>query len=52
MYGEGAATDVTCQKWFVKFSAGDFSLGNTPWSSRPVKVERDQTETLFENNQC
>ena len=24
--GEGAVTDQTCQKWFVKFRAGDFSL--------------------------
>ena len=26
VYGEGAMTDWTCQKWFVKFRAGDFSL--------------------------
>ena len=26
VYGEGAVTDKTCQKWFAKFSAGDFSL--------------------------
>ena len=26
VYGEGAVTDWTCQKWFVKFHAGDFSL--------------------------
>ena len=23
---EGAVTDQTCQKWFEKFCAGDFSL--------------------------
>ena len=32
VYGEGAVTDRTCQKWFAKFSAGDFSLGNAPQS--------------------
>ena len=30
VYGEGAMTDQTCQKWFVKFCAGDFSLDNAP----------------------
>ena len=29
--GEGAVTDRTCQKWFVKFHAGDFSLDDVPW---------------------
>ena len=24
--GEGAVSDQTCRKWFVKFCAGDFSL--------------------------
>ena len=32
MYGEGAVIDRTCQKWFVKFRAGDFSLDDAPWS--------------------
>ena len=26
VYGEGAVTDQICQKWFVKFCAGDFSF--------------------------
>ena len=38
MYGEGAVTDYTCQKWFAKFLAGDFSLDNSPWLSTPVEV--------------
>ena len=50
--GEGAVTDWTCQKWFMKFHAGDFSLVNTPESSKPVEVDSDQIETLIENNQC
>ena len=50
MYGEGAMTGLTGQKWFVKFHARDFSLDDTPWSSRPVEVDRDQIETLIENN--
>ena len=49
VYGEGAVTDQMCQKWFVKFRAGDFSLDNAPQSGRPVEV--DQIETLIENNQ-
>ena len=30
VYGEGAMTDQKCQKWFVKFYAGDFSLDLAP----------------------
>ena len=30
VYGEGAVTDRTCQKWFVKFCPGDFSLDDAP----------------------
>ena len=52
MYGEGAVTDQTCQKRFVKFSAGDFSLEDALHSGRPVEVDSNQIETLIENNQC
>ena len=45
VYGEGAVTDQTCQKWFVKFCAGDFSLDDTPWWDKPVEVDSDQIET-------
>ena len=48
---EGAVTDQTCQKWFVKFRAGDFSLDDALWSGRPVEVDSDQIKTLIENNQ-
>ena len=51
-YREGAVTDRTCQKWFAKFPAGDFLLDDAPRSGRPVEVDRDQIETLIENNQC
>ena len=30
VYGEVAVTDRTCQKRFVKFCAGDFSLDDAP----------------------
>ena len=51
VYGEGAVTDQTCQKWFAKFRAGDFSLHNVPRLGRPVEVDSNQIETLTENNQ-
>ena len=50
VYGEGAVTDWMCQKWFVKFCAGDFSLYDAPRSSRSIKVVSDQIKTLIENN--
>ena len=52
MYGEGAVTDGMCQKWFVKFHAGDFSLDDAPQLGRPVEVDSNQIETLTENNRC
>ena len=30
LYGEGAMTERMCQKWFVKFRAGDFLLDDAP----------------------
>ena len=50
-YGEGAVADRTCQKWFAKFCAGDFSLDGTPSSGRPVEVDSYQIKALIENNQ-
>ena len=44
-------TDWICQKWLEKFCAGDFSLGNAPWLSRPVEVDSNQIKTLIENNE-
>ena len=46
MHGKGAVTDQMCQKCFVKFRAGDFSLDDAPWSGRQVEVDSDQIETL------
>ncbi|KAF6130886.1 hypothetical protein HJG60_007843 [Phyllostomus discolor] len=51
VYGEGAVTDRTCQKWFAKFRAGDFSVDDAPRSGRPVEVDSNQIKTLIENNQ-
>ena len=45
-------TDWTCQKWFVKFHEGNFSLDDAPWLGRPVEVHSYQIETFTENNQC
>ena len=44
-------TDQTCQKWFVAFHAGDFSLSDAPQLGRPVEVDSNQIKTLIENNQ-
>ena len=46
MYGEGAVTDQTCQKWFAKFHAGDFSLDDAPQSGRAFEVDSNEIETL------
>ena len=38
VYGAGAMTDQICQKWFVKFRAGNFSLDNVPQSVDQLKL--------------
>ena len=44
VYGEGAVTDRTCQKWFAKFCAGDFSLDDGPRLGRQVEDGSNQIE--------
>ena len=51
MYEEGTVTDQMCQKWFVKFRAGDFLLDDSQQLGKPVEVDSDQIETLIENSQ-
>ena len=51
VYGEGAVTDQTCQKWFAKLHTGDFSLDGAPQLGRAGEVESDQIKTFIENNQ-
>ena len=51
VYGEGAVTEWMCQKWFVKFCAGDLPLGDAPQLGRPVEVDSNQIKTLIKNNQ-
>ena len=49
--GEGAVSDRTCRKWFVKFCAGEFSLDGAPRWGRPAEVDSDPIETSVENKQ-
>ena len=41
LYGEGAVTDETCQKWFAKFHAGGSTLDSTLWSGGVVDDNPD-----------
>ena len=50
MYAEGAVSDRTCQKWFVKFHTEDFLLDDAPQSGRPIEVDSDQIRKLIEYN--
>ena len=52
VYEEGTVTDQTCQKWFAKCRARDFTLEDAPWLGRPVEVVSEQIKTLTENNRC
>jgi transposase len=50
VYGEDAANERTCRKWFARFRAGNVDLDDAPRSGRPVEVDDDQIKTLTENN--
>lgn len=39
----------TCQRWFVKFRSGDFSLTEDPRSGRPSKVDNDILRSMLES---
>ena len=45
VYGEGAVTDWTCQKWFTKFWARDVSLDDALESGKPVVADSHQIKT-------
>ena len=47
LYGEGAVTDETCQKWFAKFHAGGSTLDSTLWSGGVVD---DNPDTQWEQS--
>ena len=47
VYGEGAVTDRMCQKWFVKFHAGDFSLDNAPQSGSCLLYTSDAADEQY-----
>ena len=48
VYGEGAVTDWTHQKWFVNFRAGDFSLDDVPQLDRTAEVDSNEINTITE----
>ena len=39
-----------CQKWFVRFRAGDFSLDREPQSGRPGEADSGQIEINWEQS--
>ena len=49
--GEGAVTGQTCQKWIMKFCAGDFLPDEALQLGRSIEVDSDNIKTLIENNQ-
>ena len=51
VYGEGAVTDQTCQKWFAKFVLEIALWMMLHCQDRPVEVDSNQIQILIENNQ-
>ncbi|XP_076343217.1 histone-lysine N-methyltransferase SETMAR-like [Tachypleus tridentatus] len=41
IYGAESLNERKCQRWFQKFRSGDYSLSDSPCSSRPVEFNDD-----------
>ena len=50
VYGEDALNERTCQKWFARFTAGDFDLNDRDRSGRPLEANDDVLEGLLEED--
>lgn len=50
VYGDNALQERQCQRWFAKFSSGDFDLKDTPRPGRPNEVDDDEIKALIEAN--
>lgn len=49
-YGERAADDSTCYRWFDKFRSGDTTLPDKAHSGRPVEFDDEVLKTLLHVN--
>lgn len=47
VYGGGAITERTAQKWFSRFKKGNFDLTDSLRSGRPVQFNEDQLNELL-----
>ncbi|GAB6032571.1 hypothetical protein CHUAL_014039 [Chamberlinius hualienensis] len=47
VYGGGAITERTAQKWFSRFKSGKFELSHPPRSGRPVRFNEDRLKELI-----
>ena len=52
VYGEHALAERTCQKWFVRFKSGDFSLEDKERPGNPKKFEDEELEALLDEDCC
>ena len=50
VYGDLALDVRTCQRWFARFSSGDFDLNDKDGPGRPIKANDSLLEKLFEQD--
>lgn len=50
VFGEDTPSKRQCDRWFAKFSSGDFSLEDEPRSGRPLELNLDALQVLVRNN--
>ena len=48
VYGENSISQSSCEKWFQRFSSGDYSLTDLPRSGRPSVVDKDRLKAAVE----
>ena len=50
VYGKGAVSEHTCQKWFKRCRDDNFSFSDEPSSGRPSNVNEDCILEVLSNN--
>ena len=50
VYGRNVLNDRKCQRWFAKFSSGNFNLKDSPRLGRPKSLDQEAIKDAVEVN--
>ena len=50
VYGEDCLIERQCQRWFVYFRSGNFSVQDAPHTGRPITIDDEKIKALIQTN--